>query len=401
MIYLDNAATTFPKPACVYEACDAFARTGAVNAGRGAYKAARAATAMIHDVKAQLISLIDARDQAEVALTPSVTVALNQVIGGLPWHEGSVAYVSPYEHNAVLRPLELVRERVGIRIEELPLTPDLAIDLDACERAFAELPPDFVCASAVSNVTGYVLPAREVFMRAKDANPRAFTLLDAAQAMGLVRLRFAQLRADAVTFAGHKTLYAPFGVGGVVLKNDVELAEVLAGGNGIRSEDPRMPRTMPEKLECGSADTVAIAGLAASLGWLRGRDLWAHEHELMAYLLPQLAKFEGVTIYRAPLEGEDGLGRQAGVVSFNLAGFRANEVAAILDKEADVAVRAGHHCAGRVHRHLRDREHDGTVRVSVGAFTTRADLDALLAALRSIDREMLKGIDASVLRGNC
>ena len=401
MIYLDNAATTFPKPECVYEACDAFARTGAVNAGRGAYKAARSATAMIRDVKVQLISLIDARDQAEVALAPSVTVALNQVIGGLPWSEGSVAYVSPYEHNAVLRPLELVRERVGIRIEELPLAPDLAIDLDACERAFAELPPDFVCVSAVSNVTGYVLPAREVFVRAKDANPRAFALLDAAQAMGLVRLRFAQLRADAVTFAGHKTLYAPFGVGGVALKNGVELAEMLAGGNGIRSEDPRMPRTMPEKLECGSADTVAIAGLAASLGWLRGRDLWAHERELMAYLLPQLAQVEGVTLYRAPLEDEDGLGRQAGVVSFNLAGFRANEVAAILDKQADIAVRAGHHCAGRVHRHLRDREHDGTVRVSVGAFTTRDDIDALLATLRSIDREMLKGIDASVLRGNC
>ena len=401
MIYLDNAATTFPKPACVYEACDAFARSGAVNAGRGAYRAAREATAMIREAKAQIISLIDARGQAEVALTPSVTVALNQVIGGLPWRGDSVAYVSPYEHNAVLRPLELIRERVGIRIEELPLAEDLSVDLDACERAFAELPPDFVCVSAVSNVTGYVLPAREVFARAKDANRRAFTLLDAAQAMGLVRLRFGQLRADAVAFAGHKTLYAPFGVGGVVLKNGVALDEVLAGGNGIRSEDPRMPRTLPEKLECGSADTVAIAGLAASLDWLRGQDPWAREHELMAYLLPRLAEIEGLMLYRAPLAGEDGLERQAGVVSLNLAGFRANEVAAILDKQADIAVRAGHHCAGRIHRHLRDREHDGTVRVSVGAFTTRADLDALLATLRSIDREMLKGIDANVLRGNC
>ena len=109
MIYLDNGATTFPKPECVYEAMDHFARTAAVNAGRGAYKAAREATAMVKDVKTALLSLIDARGQAEVALTPSVTIALNQVIQGQPWKEGMVAYVSPYEHNAVLRPLHLMK----------------------------------------------------------------------------------------------------------------------------------------------------------------------------------------------------------------------------------------------------------------------------------------------------
>lgn len=401
MIYLDNAATTFPKPECVYEACDRFARTAAVNAGRGAYRAARDATAMIREVKAGLVSLVDARDQAEVALTPSVTVALNQVLGGAPLHEGGVVYVSPYEHNAVLRPLELLRERGGVRVEELPLADDLAIDLDACERAFSQLPPDLVCLSAVSNVTGYVLPAREVFVRAKDANPAVLTVLDAAQAMGHLRMRFSRLRADVVAFAGHKTLYAPFGVAGLLVRNGVELREVLAGGNGIRSEDPRMPRTMPERLECGSADTVAIAGLAASLAWLKTHDTWQVEHDLMAYLLPRLEELPGVTVYRAPRAGEDGLALQSGVVSFNLEGFRANEVAAILDARADIAVRAGHHCAGRIHRHLHDKVHDGTVRVSVGAFTTRDDLDALLGALQSIDRAMLKGIEASVLRGNC
>ena len=116
MIYLDNGATTFPKPECVYEAVDRFGRTGAVNAGRGAYKAAREATAMIREVKKQLISLCDAKDQAEVALTPSVTIALNQIIFGQKWKAGMRAYVSPYEHNAVLRPLYLLRNRVGIEV---------------------------------------------------------------------------------------------------------------------------------------------------------------------------------------------------------------------------------------------------------------------------------------------
>ena len=132
MIYLDNGATTFPKPECVWDAVDHFNRTTAVNAGRGAYQAARDATAMIRKVREQLVSLCDAREQAQVILTPSVTIALNQIIQGQKWTEHSVAYVSPYEHNAVLRPLKLLEKHVGIRVLELPLSDDLSIDLTAC-----------------------------------------------------------------------------------------------------------------------------------------------------------------------------------------------------------------------------------------------------------------------------
>lgn len=394
MIYLDNGATTFPKPECVYDTVDTFGRTGAVNAGRGAYKAARAATEMIREVKRQLISLCDAKDQAEVVLTPSVTIALNQIICGQKWEAGMAAYVSPYEHNAVLRPLDLLRRRVGIQVIELPLRPDLSIDLEETERMFRETPPAFVSVSAISNVTGYVLPAREIFLLAKEYG--AFTLLDAAQAMGLLKLRFAQLRADAVAFAGHKTLYAPFGIAGFFIKNGVDLEEFIVGGNGTKSLSLEMPAYMPEKMESASMDTVAIAGLRASLDWLKTVRPWKAEHELMEYLVPQLEAIPGLTLYRAP-----SMDCQAGVISLNLEGFRANEVAAILDKEWDIAVRAGHHCAALIHRHLKDHVHDGTVRVSLGVFNTREDLDTLAAGLQSIDREMLKGISNDVLRGNC
>lgn len=394
MIYLDNGATTFPKPECVYDAVDTFGRTGAVNAGRGAYRAARAATEMIREVKRQLISLCDAKDQAEVVLTPSVTIALNQIICGQKWEAGMAAYVSPYEHNAVLRPLDLLRRRVGIQVIELPLRPDLSIDLEETERMFREIPPAFVSVSAISNVTGYVLPAREIFLLAKEYG--AFTLLDAAQAMGLLKLRFAQLRADAVAFAGHKTLYAPFGIAGFFIKSGVDLEEFIAGGNGTKSLSLEMPAYMPEKMESASMDTVAIAGLRASLDWLKTVRPWKAEHELMEYLVPQLEAIPGLTLYRAP-----SMDCQAGVISLNLEGFRANEVAAILDKEWDIAVRAGHHCAALIHRHLKDHVHDGTVRVSLGVFNTREDLDTLAAGLQSIDREMLKGISNDVLRGNC
>ena len=394
MIYLDNGATTFPKPDCVYEAVDHFGRTGAVNAGRGAYKAARAATEMIREVKRQLISLCDAKDQAEIVLTPSVTIALNQIICGQRWKKGMTAYVSPYEHNAVLRPLDLIRRRVGIRVLELPLAEDLSIDLEKTAQMFQENPPNFVSVSAVSNVTGYVLPAREIFLLAKEYG--AFTLLDAAQAMGLVKLRFSQLRADAVAFAGHKTLYSTFGIAGFLIKNGVDLDEFIVGGNGTKSLSMEMPVYMPEKMESASMNTVAIAGLQASLNWLKTIRPWHIEHELMEYLIPQLEQIPGLKLYRAP-----SMDRQAGVISLNLEGFRANEVAAILDKEWDIAVRAGHHCAGLIHNHLHNKIHDGTLRVSLSVFNTKDDLDTLVAGLKSIDREMLKGISADVLRGNC
>lgn len=394
MIYLDNGATTFPKPECVYEAVDTFGRTGAVNAGRGAYKAARAATEMIREVKRQLLSLCDAKDQAEVVLTPSVTVALNQIICGRKWEAGMAAYVSPYEHNAVLRPLDLLRRRIGIRVIELPLKEDLSIDLEETERMFRADPPAFVSVSAISNVTGYVLPAREIFLLAREHG--AFTLLDAAQAMGLLKLRFGQIQADAVAFAGHKTLYSPFGIAGFLIKEGVDLEEFIVGGNGTRSLSLEMPAYMPEKMESASMNTVAIAGLQASLNWLKNVRPWQTEHELMEYLIPQLEAIPGLKLYRAP-----SIDRQAGVISLNLEGFRANEVAAILDKEWDIAVRAGHHCAGLIHAHLNNKEHDGTLRVSLSVFNTKEELDVLVKGLKNIDREMLKGIDSGVLRGNC
>lgn len=394
MIYLDNAATTFPKPDCVHEAADLFARTAAVNAGRGAYRAAREAGAMLRDVKQKLISLCDARGQAEVVFSPSATVALNQIIQGQDWREEDAAYVTPYEHNAVLRPLRLLEKRAGIRMVELPLKKDLSLDLDKAEKLFRKDPPKLVSATAVSNVTGYVLPFADLFSLARTYG--AFTLLDASQAMGLLKLRFAQLKADAVVFAGHKTLYGPFGLAGFLLREGAELNEFIAGGNGQNSLSLDMPPYYPEKLESASTDTVAAAGLRAALEWRKDVDLWQTEQTLMGYLLPRLAELPNVKVYVAPTGAE-----QAGVVSLNVKGFRANEVAAILDQHHDIAVRAGHHCAALIHRHLKDKTYDGTVRVSVGAFTTKADLDALVDALRGLDRAKLKGIAPDILRGNC
>lgn len=395
MIYLDNGATTFPKPEEVYTAMDRFARTGAVNAGRGAYAAARAAGEMISNVKNALISLMDAREQAQVVLTPSVTIALNQIIYGQSWSEKSVAYVSAYEHNGVLRPLELLRKKYGFRVFELPMKDDLSIDLEKTAEMFRENPPSFVAVTAVSNVTGYILPEREIFKLSRKY--KAFNLLDASQAAGLIRLPFAYTMADAIAFAGHKTLYGPFGIAGFLIKNNAKLNVLLAGGTGTNSEDLEMPRTLPGSMECGSKDTVAIAGLEAALKWLKTVKPLEHERALTSHFIEEAEKIPGVKLFKAP----GGIENQAGVISFGVEGFKAIEVAAILDAKYDIAVRAGHHCAALIHKHIGSAAYSGTVRVSPGYFNTLSDIDLLLEAIRNLDRSQLDGVPDDILRGAC
>lgn len=395
MIYLDNGATTFPKPEEVYAAMDHFNRTSAVNAGRGAYAAGRAAGEMISDVRKELISLFDAREQAQVVLTPSVTIALNQIIYGQNWTEKSVAYVSPYEHNGILRPLELLRKKIGFKVIELPLTEDLAIDLVKTEEMFKNDHPTFVAVTAVSNVTGYILPEREIFKLSRKY--KAFNLLDASQAAGLIRLPFAYTMADAISFAGHKTLYGPFGIGGFLIKNGQKLNVLLAGGTGTNSEDLNMPATIPGSMECGSKDTLAIAGLHAALKWLPDKKTLEHERMLTAHFIEEASKIPGVELYKAP----GGMENQAGVISFGVEGYKAIEIGAILDAKYDIAVRAGHHCAALIHKHLKSAKYSGTVRVSPGYFNTMDDIDVLLTALRNLDRSQLEGVADDVLRGAC
>ena len=387
IIYLDNAATTFPKPECVYEAVDAFNRNSAVNAGRGVYASAREASELILDVKAQLLELCNATQAASVFMAPSTTIALNQIICGQRWQEGANAYVTMYEHNSVMRPLMLMRDRYGVNVRLIPhVKGSLAIDLEKTEAMFEKFPPNFVAVNACSNVTGYILPAQQVFDLAKRYD--AFTLLDAAQAFGLIDLNFATLNADAIAYAGHKTLYSTFGTAGAVLRNGVDLDVFLAGGNGIKSLELTMPESIPEKLEAGSIDTPAVAGLAASLGWLKTVDVLGHEKKLMEYLIDGLAELPEIKLYKAP----GGMENQGSVVSFNLGDVNANAIGQILDDKHDIAVRVGHHCVSALHPYLKSLENRGTVRVSVGYFNTKDDIDALLDAMRQMDIKALKAV---------
>lgn len=377
MIYLDNAATTFPKPERVYTALETANRELSFNAGRGSYKAARAASAIIDDTKNRLLSLFHATGYADIVFTPSVTHALNQVLNGLDLTGNSVIYVSPYEHNAVARTVYQLSVNSGASVKMLPLTKDLQIDLEKAKYQFSINSPSVVILNALSNVTGYILPVAEIFLMAKEYG--AITVLDAAQAAGLIDLDMPALNADVLCFAGHKTLMGPFGIGGFLIKHGITLKKVLTGGTGSASLTLDMPEEAPGRYEASSTNVVAIAGLNASL---KGLDINEHRktlRELTEYLLEALNGIPSVN-----LMGTFDTGKTLGIVSFVVEGYQSDEVGIILDDEYDIAVRTGYHCAPYIHDYLGDKPYHGTIRIGIGQFNTKEDIDALISAIKSL-----------------
>jgi len=374
MIYLDNAATSFPRPETVYQEMDRVNRTLSVNAGRGSYKAACEASRIIFDTKKKLAELMHCTGKADVVLTPSVTQAFNQVLNGLDITSDTVVYITPYEHNAVARTMESIRRRTGCTVMVLPLQRSLELDLKKTEYLFHEKNPDIVISTVISNVTGYELPVKELFGMAKQYH--AVTIADAAQAAGLINLNFEDMNADIVGFAGHKTLCGPFGIGGFILSKDVLLKCVLTGGTGSDSLNLSMPESAPDRYEAGSGNIVAIAGLHAALEWLKDNQHMEHIKELTDYLTSQLSKNLAVTVFT--------MKEQLGIVSFIVEGYDSGDVGRILDDEFDIAVRTGYHCAPYIHEYLKDIAHGGTIRVGIGPFNTKEDLDALLDAIESL-----------------
>ena len=381
MIYLDNAATTYPKAEEVYRKMDEANRQLAVNAGRGSYALARVAQNLIEETRISLCRLAHAESVAEVFFTASATAAFNQIIGGLPFTAQSQVYYSPYEHNAVMRVLHLYQSRIGFTLTELPLIEDTgAIDLVQLQFLFSTKKPDYCFISQVSNVTGYILPTAEITAMAKQY--QAVVCIDAAQACGLIPVDLRQLAADFYVFAGHKTLYGPFGAAGFFKRSGTVLQTCIAGGTGTDSLNLEMPRTGPERFEAGSHNLPAIAGLHAALQELPPPEtLLAFEQELTHSLVEGLRRNPNVKLYLPP---ED---THVGIVSLNLRGYQASEVGTILDEDYDIAVRTGFHCAPCVHAHLKDMEHAGTVRVSIGRFTTQEDVEKVVKAMKEIGEE--------------
>lgn len=383
MIYLDNAATTYPKPEEVYKAMDYGNRYLAINAGRGSYRLAKIATKGMDAVREKINNQIKGMEAGEVIITPSATIAMNQIIGGLMLTQKDIVYVSPFEHNAVMRTLEQKRQKIGFELIELPLEKDtLELDLEKTKYLFTRKQPAVVFVTQVSNVTGYILPTEELYTLVEQiTNGEGKVILDAAQGFGIVPIDYRKTPYDAIVFAGHKTLYGPMGIGGFVKKKSLKLTPHLAGGTGSDSLNLSMPEGVAG-LEPGSPNIPAITGLYASAEWIEKigvSNLLAHKRELTEECIKQLEEVSGVKVF-APKDSN----RRIGVVSFALEGFDSVEVAEILDEDFHIAVRAGYHCAPLIHKYLKDESYGGTLRVSFGWFNTKEEVRQLVKSVKEI-----------------
>ena len=375
LIYLDNAATTYPKPEAVYEAMDCFYRRYGGNAGRGANPLARKASALVDETRLLVAQWLDAPN---VVFTSSATVALNTVILGADLRAGDIVYTTPFEHNSVLRPLEYLRKSRGIEVRVLPFDKlTFACDLGEVERYFQLDKPAMVCATQVSNVTGYMPPVDRIFRCARATNPAVITLVDGAQAAGLSPVDMSLV--DALVFSGHKSLYGPYGIAGIAFGGDWRPLPLLYGGTGTVSESIEMPESGVSRFEAGSHNVSALAGLNAALKWLNetGRDtINAKIAGVTQHLIGAFAGVYGVQLY---LPGN--ISQHYGVVSFAVVGVSPQAVENILGAQ-NIAVRAGLHCAPWVHEFMSTQDAGGTVRVSPGYLSEVDDVAPLVACVR-------------------
>ncbi len=377
MIYLDNAATTYPKPEEVYKALDYANRYLAFNAGRGEYKESTEAFNLIDSTRKKLADLIG-RNKDEVIFTSSATESLNLIINGINISDGDIVYVSPFEHNAVIRPLMNLQNKIDFEIKVLSFDKlTWKPNLDEIENDFALYHPKAVFISHLSNVTGYLIPYEEIFKKTADWG--SINVLDCSQSFGIINPTDLT-NVNYLVFAGHKSLYASFGIAGFFKLKDDELEVVKAGGTGSDSLNSQMPSNMPYRYEAGSSNIVAIAGLNASLDWLKKTNVKQKEDELMKYLISKLSEIHGITIYKGDFIPST-------VVSFNIEGYSAEEAASILNEDFSICVRAGYHCAPLVHDFIKSLSYNGTIRISLSYFNSNEEIDALIKSVLEVSNE--------------
>jgi cysteine desulfurase family protein len=374
--YFNNAATTFPKPEEVYSFVDKYYRESGVNFGRGQNNSA---SKLIHDTRNLMLKLFHCPAK-KVVFTPSATEAINIILQGLPISNNYNIYVSPFEHNAVIRVLNYLQELYKLNIITLSVNhKELTYDLEKIKYQFAENKPNIVIITHASNVCGLVAPIKDICTLSHQYE--AINVIDMCQTAGLIDMDLSSTIYDFVVFAGHKTLYATFGIAGFICNGDLKLKPLIFGGTGIDSASPNMPDTIPQRYEAGSQNIMAIAGLYASLNWIKktGVDcIYAKEKENHNKLIAVLKKYDNIRII-SPSEVADTIG----VVSCVFEGYSSDNIGQVLSEQG-VEVRTGLHCSPSAHKFIGTFP-VGTVRFSVGYFNNDDDFKKLKEALKYIE----------------
>jgi len=379
VIYLDNAATTWPKPACVAEAMLEYLQDVGASPGRGSHRLSLAASRIVYAAREGLAYLLGVTDPLRVILTANATEALNLVLMGY-LKPGDHVVTSSIEHNAVMRPLRHL-ESTGIRVTVVPCSGDGRLNPEAVERAIGRNTV-LLCINHASNVMGTIAPVAEIGAIARSRG--VLLLVDAAQTAGVLPIDMPAQKIDLLAFAGHKGLLGPQGTGGLCLGDRVDpgrLRPLRRGGTGSHSEFEEQPGFLPDKYEAGTANALGIAGLRASVGYvleqgvLRIRE---HEARLTAGLIAGLQDVAGVEVH-----GTLDASMQTATVSFNVANLEPSEAALRLDDEHEIMCRAGLHCAPAAHRTLGTFPR-GSVRFSLSYLNTLGQVEQSVEAVRSL-----------------
>jgi cysteine desulfurase family protein len=377
VIYLDNAATTWPKPEAVYRALDEFARQAAANPGRSGHRMAVAAEAKVADARARVARLLNAESPDRIVLTMNATDALNIAIKGLV-RPGDHVVTSVLEHNSINRPLAALEQAGVISVTRIGAEPDGSLSVDAVREALTPA-TRLVALTHGSNVLGVVNDAAALGAAAMGHG--AVLLLDASQTAGVVPIDVRAAQLDLVAFPGHKGCFGPMGTGALYVRPGLKLRAFREGGTGFGAESELQPETMPFHLEGGTPNAHGLAGLAAGLEFLEREGvakIGAHERDLALRFAEEARRIPGVTVWSAKSPA-----KQIGPVSLSVRGRDPAEVGAALDERSGIACRPGLHCAPGTHRFLGTFP-AGTVRFSFGYFNTTADVDAAARSLREI-----------------
>jgi cysteine desulfurase family protein len=377
LIYLDNAATSFPKPEEVYVFMDSFYRKAGVNPGRSGYDLCLESGALLEETRRQLTTFFNGSDPNRLVFGYNSTDALNLAIFGL-LQPGDHAVTTRLEHNSTLRPLWHLGQQ-GVEVDWVDFDDRGFVDPERFVSHFKRTTRAAVINHA-SNVIGTVQPVAEIGRVCRERG--IHLILDVSQTAGAIPVDVEALGADVVCFTGHKSLMGPMGIGGMYVRDGVEIRLTRAGGTGVRSIQRTHLEEYPYRMEYGTPNLVGIAGLSAGVKWLteRGLDtIHRHEMALWSRLRDGLQAIDGAVLYCADSEE-----RHISVLMFNLQGMVAGDVGTILDVDYNIATRTGLHCAPMVHEHLGTDAIHGGVRFGIGPFNTEAHVDAAIRAVGEI-----------------
>lgn len=378
MIYFDNAATTYPKPEQVYDFMNSFYRDFGVSVSRGQYKESSITANLVRETRDLILNLFHASANYETVFTPSSTIAMNTILFGQTWKPNDVVYITRFEHNAVLRTLEKIKElyRIQIKYIEPVDKENLDYDLNTIKSLFVQNKPKMVILNHASNSFGFIFPVKEVSNIAHQVNAK--TVIDMSQTAGLIDINVENCF-DYVIFAGHKTLYAPTGIAGFIVNKSDEIKPFIYGGTGIDSANIKMPNNLPERLEAGTPNIMSIAGLNASLKWIFDigiNNIFKTEQDNFTKLSDLLDNYKNIKTFIHPK------GMQVGIIASVFDTYPCENIGIVLS-EHDIAVRTGLHCAPDSHKYMGTFP-SGTVRFSLSYFTKDNDFDKLAEALNYI-----------------